>query len=68
MPDTVHMKMTSNRPYLIRAFYDWIVDNECTPYMAVNAFFPGVEVPQEHVSDGQMVGVQMCGLWNAPGC
>tara|TARA_R110000822_G_scaffold187752_23_gene326886 strand:+ start:1173 stop:1628 length:456 start_codon:yes stop_codon:yes gene_type:complete len=55
MPDTVHMKMTSNRPYLIRAFYDWIVDNECTPYMAVNAFFPGVEVPQEHVSDGQIV-------------
>ncbi|HEB26188.1 MAG TPA: stringent starvation protein B, partial [Porticoccus sp.] len=28
------MKMTSNRPYLIRAFYDWIVENECTPYLA----------------------------------
>ncbi len=49
------MKMTSNRPYLIRAFYDWIVDNECTPYMVVDAFYPGVEVPQDYVSDGQIV-------------
>lgn len=47
--------MTSNRPYLIRAFYDWIVDNQCTPYMAVDAFYPGVEVPQDYVSDGQIV-------------
>ena len=49
------MTMTSNRPYLIRAFYDWIVDNQCTPYMAVDAFYPGVEVPQAYVSDGQIV-------------
>jgi len=49
------MKMTSNRPYLIRAFYDWIVDNQCTPYMVVDAYHPGVEVPQEHVNDGQIV-------------
>ncbi len=47
--------MTSNRPYLIRAFYDWIVDNDCTPYLAVNAYFPGVEVPQNYVTDGQIV-------------
>lgn len=50
-----HMKMTSNRPYLIRAFYDWIVDNQCTPYMVVDAYYPGVEVPQEYVNDGQIV-------------
>ncbi len=53
--DMAHMNMTSNRPYLIRAFYDWIVDNQCTPYMVVDAYFPGVEVPQEHVNDGQIV-------------
>ena len=47
--------MTSNRPYLIRAFYDWIVDNQYTPYMSVDAFYPGVEVPQDYVSDGQIV-------------
>ena len=42
--------MTSNRPYLIRAIYDWIVDNDLTPYLLVNAEFVGVEVPQEHVN------------------
>ncbi len=47
--------MTSNRPYLIRAIYDWIVDNDLTPYLLVNADFPGVEIPQEHVNDGRIV-------------
>jgi stringent starvation protein B len=49
------MNMKSNRPYLIRAFYDWIVDNQCTPYMVVDAYYPGVEVPQDYVNDGQIV-------------
>ncbi len=47
--------MTSNRPYLIRAFYDWILDNGCTPYIVVDAYAPGVEVPQDYVQDGQIV-------------
>ena len=49
------MSMTANRPYLIRAIYDWIVDNELTPYLLVNADYPGVEVPQEHVNAGRIV-------------
>lgn len=49
------MTMTSNRPYLIRSIYDWIVDNDLTPYLLVNAEFPGVEVPQEHVNGGRIV-------------
>lgn len=49
------MKMRSNRPYLIRALYDWIVDNDCTPYVMVDAHYPGVEVPLEFVTDGQIV-------------
>jgi stringent starvation protein B len=50
------MPMTSSRPYMIRALYEWIVDNECTPYILVDAQGPGVEVPQEHVNkDGQIV-------------
>ena len=49
------MIMTSNRPYLIRAIYDWLVDNDLTPYLLVNAEFPGVEVPQEHVNGGRIV-------------
>ena len=47
--------MTSNRPYLIRAYYDWIVDNDLTPYLLVNAEYPGVEVPQDHVKNGHIV-------------
>lgn len=37
------------------ALYQWIVDNRCTPYVLVNAYAEGVEVPQEHVRDGQIV-------------
>ena len=49
------MAMTSNKPYLVRAFYNWIVDNDCTPHVVVNALAVGVEVPQVYVSDGQIV-------------
>lgn len=47
--------MTARRPYLFRAFYDWIVDNELTPYIVVNASVFGVLVPQEFVKDNQIV-------------
>lgn len=49
------MAMTSNKPYLIRAFYDWIVDNELTPYIAVDASYPGTQVPIEHVRQDHIV-------------
>ena len=48
-------EMTSNRPYLIRAIHEWICDNGLTTHMAVNALYPGVEVPQDFVQDGQIV-------------
>ena len=47
--------MTSTRPYLIRAFYEWIEDNGLTPHILVNAELPGVEVPKQHVHEGQIV-------------
>jgi stringent starvation protein B len=47
--------MTSNKPYLIRAAYDWIVDNELTPYILVNAAYSGVQVPVEHVNHDRIV-------------
>jgi Stringent starvation protein B len=49
------MAMTSHRPYLVRALYEWILDNNCTPYILVNALIEGVEVPQNFVKDGQIV-------------
>lgn len=47
--------MTSSRPYLLRALYEWIVDNDHVPYIVVDAQQPGVVVPPEHVKDGQIV-------------
>lgn len=52
---TEDINMNSNRPYLLRAFYDWILDNECTPYIVVEADMPHVAVPQQTVKDGQVV-------------
>jgi stringent starvation protein B len=49
------MKMSANRPYLLRAFYEWIVDNNCTPYLVVDATFSGVKVPMQFVQNGQIV-------------
>jgi len=47
--------MNSSRPYLVRALYEWIVDNGCTPHILVNAEYPGVKVPPGYASDGQIV-------------
>lgn len=47
--------MTSNRPYLIRAMFDWIVDNGLTPHLLVDAEVEGVVVPQRFVEDGRIV-------------
>lgn len=47
--------MTSNRPYLIRALFEWITDNDCTPYVVVSASMPGVRVPDGYVNNGRIV-------------
>ena len=47
--------MTTNRPYLLRAIYDWISDNNLTPYVLVDAGFAGVRVPPQVVKNGQVV-------------
>ena len=47
--------MSSNRPYLLRAIYDWISDNDLTPYILVDAAFAGVRVPPQVVKNGQVV-------------
>lgn len=48
-------KITSNQPYLLRAFYEWIVDNQLTPYVLVSTEYPYVNVPLDFVKDGQIV-------------
>ena len=49
------MQMTSSRPYLIRAIYQWIADNGMTPHLMVDASIDGVQVPLEHIQDGKII-------------
>lgn len=47
--------MSSQRPYLLRALYEWIADNGMTPHVLVDARMPGVRVPAHAVKDGRIV-------------
>ena len=47
--------MTSNKPYLIRALYEWLLENDTTPYLLVDANFYGVMIPQGAANDGKVV-------------
>ena len=47
--------MTSHRPYLLRALYEWIADNGMTAHLLVDATQPGVRVPAHTVKDGKVV-------------
>ena len=47
--------MTPSKPYVVRAIYDWIVDNNCTPHVLIDAATEGVVVPEDYVTDGQIV-------------
>ncbi|MFV8820146.1 ClpXP protease specificity-enhancing factor [Haliea sp. E17] len=49
------MSMSPSRPYIMRALYEWIVDNGCTPYILVDAKFQNVMVPEQYVKNGQIV-------------
>ncbi len=44
----------STKPYLIRAIYEWCVDQGFTPYLAVKVD-ANTKVPREYVKDGQIV-------------
>ncbi len=45
---------TSTRPYMVRAMYDWCVDNNCTPLIVVSVD-ASVRVPAEFVQNGEIV-------------
>jgi stringent starvation protein B len=47
--------MTPSRPYLLRGIYDWLIENEQTPYLLVDAEAEGVTVPTEHIQDGKII-------------
>jgi len=47
--------VTPSKPYVVRAIYDWIVDNNCTPHVLIDAQSEGVMVPLDYVTEGQIV-------------
>ena len=47
--------MASSQPYLIRAIYDWIADNNLTPYLLVDAENVDAVIPREFIEDGKIV-------------
>ena len=49
------LNLTPTRPYLARAIYEWICDNNLTPYLLVDATQPYTDVPTQFVQDGQIV-------------
>lgn len=48
-------KITSLKPHLVRALYDWLLENELTPHLLIDATAWGVQVPTEHVKEGKIV-------------
>ena len=49
------LNLTPTRPYLARAIYEWICDNNLTPYLMVDATRPYTDVPVQFIQDGQIV-------------
>jgi stringent starvation protein B len=47
--------MTSNRPYLMRAIFEWIIDNGLTPHVLIDAEVPEVQVPRQYVDEGRII-------------
>jgi stringent starvation protein B len=47
--------MISNRPYLLRAFHQWIIDSSCTPILVINARHPRCKIPQDYAEGGEIV-------------
>lgn len=48
------MAQVTTKPYLLRAIYEWCVDQGYTPYLAVVADERTV-VPRQYVKDGQII-------------
>ena len=52
-------ELTSRRPYLIRALYDWVLDNDLTPHLLVAADADGVDVPRQFVTEDGKITVNI---------
>jgi stringent starvation protein B len=51
----MYKNMTSLKPYLVRSVYEWIVDNDLTPYLLVDASHPDALLPEAFIEEGRIV-------------
>jgi stringent starvation protein B len=49
------MEFTSNKPYLLRAIYDWVLDNDATPHILISTIDSSVDVPQQFIEDDKII-------------
>lgn len=49
------MPISSSQPYLLRAIYQWIIDNDMTPYLLVDAHGSDVIVPRQYIENGKII-------------
>ncbi|MEE9338107.1 MAG: ClpXP protease specificity-enhancing factor [Methylococcaceae bacterium] len=47
--------MTPLKPYLIRSIYEWIIDNQLTPHLLVDAENPDAVLPTDFIENGKIV-------------
>ena len=47
--------MTPLKPYLIRSIYEWIIDNDLTPYLLVDAENSSAILPVQLIEDGKIL-------------
>ncbi len=47
--------MTPSKPYLLRALYEWILDNDLTPHVIADADASDVDVPPQAIQEGRVV-------------
>lgn len=47
--------MNSSKPYILKALYEWISDNDCTPLILVNSLHKDVQIPPNLDEDGKVV-------------
>jgi stringent starvation protein B len=47
--------MTSTQPYLLRALYEWMLDNNLTPFLLVDTSIAGVDVPDQYIEENRII-------------
>ncbi|QTS84170.1 ClpXP protease specificity-enhancing factor [Coxiella endosymbiont of Amblyomma nuttalli] len=47
--------MMPSRPYILRALYEWLIDNQLTPHIMVDVTIPDVEVPKRFIENDMII-------------